>query len=428
MSIAFVGMRGTGSWSTDERPKNYRETILFLYPNGRAPLTALLSKMRSESTDDPDFNWWTQALADQRATVTGVYTDVLSTAYVSGASAGDTLYIKMSEDDAKQFRVGHQILLRDASDYTVDVNAKVTASTKNGASSYLTVTLLEDDDNSSLGDLSDCDTCLVIGNINAEGATMPSAISYDPTKWNNYTQIFRTPLSITRTAAKTRLRTKDARKNAKREALEIHSMEMEKAFLWGIRTEGVGSNGMPERTTGGLLSAVKTSGTVSDHSVDADVDSGGTWLTSGENWLNEQLEIMFRYGNSEKLAFVGSGTLLAIQQLVRNGANYTFNREKIYGYAVVQWETPFGIINMMTHPLMSYEVTNRNSMVVFEPQNLNYRYIDDTTFFGEAEKQNTGAGRTDGYNEEFLTEAGLEYHHPIGWGYLNGFGTAPPQS
>lgn len=49
----FLGMRGTGDWVTDQRPKNWRETILFLYPNGTAPLTAIMSKMKSEKTDDP---------------------------------------------------------------------------------------------------------------------------------------------------------------------------------------------------------------------------------------------------------------------------------------------------------------------------------------------------------------------------------------
>lgn len=52
---AFLGMRGTGSWATDQRPKNYRETILFLYPNGTAPLTAIMSKLKSERVDDPEF-------------------------------------------------------------------------------------------------------------------------------------------------------------------------------------------------------------------------------------------------------------------------------------------------------------------------------------------------------------------------------------
>jgi len=49
----FLGMRGTGDWVDGQRPKNWREQILYLYPNGMAPLTAILSMLNSEKTDDP---------------------------------------------------------------------------------------------------------------------------------------------------------------------------------------------------------------------------------------------------------------------------------------------------------------------------------------------------------------------------------------
>lgn len=55
--MGFLGMRGTGDWVTAQRPKNYREFLLFLYPNGQLPLTAMMSKMKSESVDDPEFRF-----------------------------------------------------------------------------------------------------------------------------------------------------------------------------------------------------------------------------------------------------------------------------------------------------------------------------------------------------------------------------------
>ena len=55
--MAFLGMRGSGDWVTDQRPKNWREGILHLYPNGMAPLTAILSKMKEEKVDDPEFKF-----------------------------------------------------------------------------------------------------------------------------------------------------------------------------------------------------------------------------------------------------------------------------------------------------------------------------------------------------------------------------------
>lgn len=413
-----LGMRGNGDWATDQRPKNWRETILYLYPNGTAPLTAIMSMLGSERVNDPEYNWWTKTLATQGGTVTNVYTDAaMSSAYTSGGTAGTVLYVKTTEAVASEFRAGHQTLMRDASDLDVDVNGKVTSVILNGASSQIAVKLLEDDDNSTSGDLSDCDTILVVGNINAEGAVMPDVIAYDPVKWYNYTQIFRTPLSMTRTALRTRLRTGDQKKEAKREALELHSIEMEKAFLYGIRTENTGSNGKPERTTQGLIAATKAGGVNANYVTDSDY-SGDTWLASGEEWLDATLEQIFRYGEAEKMAFVGSGTVLAINRLAKTAGQIQLQPATMaYGLKVWEWITPFGSIFMKTHPLFSYEASTRNSMLIFEPKNLKYRFIDDTGFTDQSKTTTK-----DGEEQEFLTEAGLEYHHPIGWGWLNGFG------
>lgn len=425
---AFLGMRGNGDWSdSDMRPKNWREMVLYLYPNGDAPLTALLSMMPSQRTDDPEFNWWTQTWPDQAGAVTDVYTDAaMATSYVSGGTAGDVLYVKVAAATIAHIRVGHQVMLSDASDYTVDVNAKVIARTANGANSCVAVKLLEDDDNSTAGDLSDCDRIKVIGNINPEFGTMPDAIAYDPTKFSNYTQIFRTPLSISRTARRTKLRTGDQYQKAKREALEYHSAEMEMAFIFGIATEGTGDNSKPERTTGGILPWIKSYGVTSDYVTDETYDNT-TWANGGEAWLDEHLEEIFRYGGDERLALVGSNTVLGINKLVKAAGNYDLKpMTTSYGIKVMQWVTPFGVVNMKRHPLMSYDATYRSSMILFEPKNLLYRYIDDTTFYKEGEKQNTGAGRLDGTSEEFLTEAGLEFHHPATCGYLNGFNQDNP--
>ena len=53
--MGFLGLRGTGDWATDQRPKSWRDGILYLYPNGMAPLTAMTAKLKSQKVDDPQF-------------------------------------------------------------------------------------------------------------------------------------------------------------------------------------------------------------------------------------------------------------------------------------------------------------------------------------------------------------------------------------
>ena len=434
---SFIGMRGTGDWPTNYRPEDWREAILYFFPNGDAPLTAILAKLAKEVATDPKFHWWTQGLPLQAADVTGVYTDAnLANAYVSGGSAGDFLYLKMAEADLTQFREGHQVTARDSSNLAVDVVAKLVAKNANGASSYIRIRLLEIDDNSSDNNLSDCDRVLVTGNINAEGAAMPDSIAYDPTEWYNNTQIFRTPMEITGTAMETKYRANpQAYAKLQKETMELHSVEMEKAFWWSVPTVGTGDNGKPERTTLGIIPAIRggydghggSAGTVSDYVLDTSY-SGKSWLAGGEDWLNTQLEIVFRYGKMTKVAFCGSQTLMAINQIVRNNGDFMWGPDTIiYGIKVREWITPLGSIALITHPLFNHESTTRRVMVIIEPENLVYRYIKnrDTQFIQEKiSKTNTGYTRRDGIKEEFLTECGLEYHHPIGWAYLTGFGLA----
>jgi len=422
----FLGMRGNDDWATNQRPKNWRQGILYLFPNGDAPLTALLSVAKEERVDDPEYNWWDKGLAAQAGTVASVYLEAsLTNEYTTGGADGDTLYAKVALAVANEFREGHVVLLRNTSNYTDDTVAKVTGVLKNGASSYIACKLLEAD--ATTTGIADCDRILIIGNLNAEGAAMPDAIAYDPTRYYNYTQIFRSPLDITRTARRTRLRTGDAYKEAKREALQLHSVEMEKAFLWGIRTENTGDNSKPERTTWGLIDFIRDSGGVSsNYTTEADFNDVA-WIDGGEEWLDAQLEEIFRYGSEERMAFCGSTALLAIARIVKEYGNYEFGPSTTsYGIRLREWVTPFGSIMLKRHPLFSYETTNRRQIVIFDPADLRYRFIDDTTFYDDPAKKNTGWTRRDGTKEEWLTECGLEMHHPTKMGYLNGVGSDNP--
>ena len=428
----FLGMRGSGDWVANQAPENWRQQILYLYPNGMAPLTAILSMISSESVDDPRFHWWTQEQSAVSGTVDAIWTDAGCTiAYVTGGVAGDILYVQMTTVLANRIRDGHQILLRDASDWSVDVVGKVVTVARGGVNSVLAVKLLEADDNSVVvpaNDLSDCDNFKIIGNINPEGGEMPDAIALNPVEVYNYTQIFRTPLSITRTARKTRLRTGDQYQKAKAEALEMHSWEMELDFLWGIRTSNIGDNGKPERTTMGAINFIRTyaAANCDDYSLNATY-SGLTWAQGGETWFKAMLEQIFRYGANEKLCLCGSGFLLGLDALAMAGGQVNLSpAQKTYGMQILTWITPFGTLHMKTHPLFSHDVTTRNMGVILEPKEMTYKYIDDTAFYGENSQkthpEGYGGRRVDGTNEEYLTECGLEFGLAQKCAVLNGVG------
>ena len=427
----FLGMRGSNDWVDGQRPLNWRQQIMYLYPNGMAPLTAILSMMGSKKVDDPNFNWWTQEQSVVFGDVASIWDDAgLTDPYEAAVASGVTIFVVITTTLANRVRAGHQILLRDTEDHTLDVVGKVTDVTRGAINSTLAVRLLEADDNSTIAghDLSDCDNFKIIGNINPEGGEMPDAIALNPVKVENYTQIFRSPLSMTRTALNTNLRTPNDYQKAKSECLELHSWEMELAFLWGIATESVGDNGKPERTTKGVINFIRDTipANVDDYSVNATY-TGQTWVTGGETWLKNMLEQIFRFGSGEKLCLCGSGFLLGIDALAMTGGQMNLTPgQKTYGMEITNWRTPFGSINMRTHPLFSYDATTRNMAVILEPKELEYKYITDTTFYGETSSKSHSSGygqrRVDGLVEEYLTECGLLFGLPQKCAVLNGVG------
>jgi hypothetical protein len=430
MAVATLGMRGAGSFVADERPKNWRQMILLLFPNGDAPLTALLSKLREQPTSDPQYQWFEKGIPVQRAQVVGAKAtnppasgDVVAANGVANEATTVSYALVRPEGntgtsyDASIFKVGHTLI----NETTDEVMLVVAVDT-----TYQTIALRRDVGDKTAGagtqpaltgNTSTGDWVTIIGSGHPEGAAIQSAVSYPPIKHFSYTQIFRTPLFLTRTARRTALRYDQdgAIKEAKREALQLHAVEMERAFLFGERSEitayptgtdstvTAASSNQPLRTTRGLLNWLPTASTTATASVHWDIgtyNAGGLSEDIFEKWLEE----VFRYGSSEKLAFCGSTVLNVLNQMAKNKmVIQAVPTDRTYGMRLNEFLTPFGTLMLKQHPLMSHNSNWRKDLFVIDVDKLTYRYIDDTKFL-----KNRQAPGDDASKDEFLTEAGLE--------------------
>ena len=425
-----LGLQSTADWSdANYIPGDWREAIMRFWPNGDAPLTAMLAKLPSEVADDYIFNWWTEGLPAQSADLTGVYTDAaMATAYVAASgAAGDVLYLKCSAAHAKEFRGGHTVNLRHtdlansyaAPHYSADTIAKVLSVTVNGANSCIVVKLLE---SANDGATYIFDHALVVGSVNPQNSESPDTISYQPVRDYNYMQIFRDALEIAGTTLSQKTRIGDWYQHEKQNTLRLHSIQMEKSFLWGIPYLGVGSNGKPEYTTCGLIRKISTN--KYDYATDT-AYAGKTWTAAGEDWLIEKLSQLFKYGGDERLAYAGIGVFNAFSKLVRNNAQITVSPGVAeYGIKVMSYMFPFGVIHLKRHPLFSYERVDQFSMVLLEPKNLKYRFMKgrDTSFRPDIMKDKGGWTDRDGIKEGWLTECGLEMHIEPTFGYFTSVG------
>ena len=412
----FLGMRGTGSWANGIRPENWREMILRLYPNGSSPITAIMSMQASEPITDPVFHWFEKGLPSQRATVGGVFADPQLTVGVLGAtSVGQILYLQTSLAGAKEFKIGHQVKISyPEGGIGYDRQGEVVNTLlSDDAHSYVSVKLHEATSNTySVDDLS---MVAVSGSGYEEGADMPDAITYDPEELYNNAQIYRTSLSLTKTALKTRIRYgSDAYKLAKMEALEIHAIEMEKSAIDGVRYTTTGAKGQPKRFTGGLIWAVKNRApeNIKDFRIDPEY-AGKTWVQAGEDWLDANLTLVNTYGSGEKLGISGYGASRGIQSLVRAGSEFQISpSDKAYGIKVTDWVTSNGVLSMKTHPLFVEDPQYRNSILIYEPARFKFRPLRDTRFIEDPPEKNENRNNgKDSVDEEYLTEGGFEYNN-----------------
>jgi len=387
----ILGMKGSGTFVGDvERPYNWREMILYLFPNGEAPLTALLSKLKSEATDDAMFNWFEKALPSQRFQLN---------AQVLAGAGSMVLKTAGANDEYKYWKKG-QVFMHETSGEAAIVTADPTNNTITITKGWGEVAGTQWEANEYI---------IIIGTAHEEGTTTPTPIGYQPDNLYNYAQIFRDSLGITRTAKKTRLRTGEAYEEAKREALQFHSIQMEKAFIWGHRYQTTGAGGHPIRSTRGFMRFISSNA----------IDAGG--VVTESDW-DSYMERLFRYGSAEKLALVGSTALNVLNQLAKNRSTIQqVPGAQTYGMSLVKYISPFGVLYLRMHPLFNEHTEWRKLMLVVDTDKLKYRFIDDTDFY-----VNRQTAATDGTLDEFLTEAGLEIHHEKCHGYIEDMSSFAP--
>lgn len=391
--MAFAGVRGTGSFGTDERPKNFREMILFLNPNGSAPLFALTSKARKESVNDPEFAWFEELLDQVRVTInfsTGYATSIETfTIAADGLKlvAGDILLIE------KAVTVGtydHELV--EVSSVTSDTEIVVKRAAANTTRAALT-------NNQAL---------LKIGSAFAEGSAKAGISNRNPTKVRNYTQIFKTAVGQTRTSTQTKYRTGDAWANDKKRRSFDHSRDIEMSILFGKAYEDT-SGTHPKRFTAGLRSFFSTN--VTAFTTTPTIDTFISAIQGCFDWDSE--------AGDERLMFVGNGFINGLNKLVRDSSNTEIMFNKVidlYGMKLNEFIIPQGRVAIKTHPLLNRNARYTYSAFIVDPTMIKWRPLQETKF-----EDNIQTPGTDAREGQWLTEGGIELQFERTGGYIENF-------
>ena len=390
---AITGLRGTGEFSTDFRPKNYRELFTLLEPNGNAPLNALLAMGSSESTNDPEYKNFRDELPDRKLQVNGA---------VASTSTG-TITIDASDDN--KFAVAGAIIVNSGTGEVMHVTAD-TASTTLTVTRNIGGTTFQIADNAEL---------FIAGFAASEGANTPTAISFDATVASNYTQIFRTAFAVSNTLRSTYLRTGDKLEESMTKALKLHMSDIERAMFFGKKHEANGSSAQPTRFTGGLINSLSTVVDVATSFASYDGASAGNMSEEGFDSL--LISTIFKYGSKQKIAFVGETVANQLQQIGKDRWQPTAV-DGTYGLSLTRYSTFAGDLMVHLHPQFRQIPGMKSAMVVVDFPYLVYRYLEgrDTGLL-----ENRQAPGVDSVTHEYLTECGLELTQDKVHAYIKGW-------
>ena len=394
-AVSIQGLRGTGNWATDERPKDFRESILWLNPNGDSPLTAFLGKLKSAPLTDPEFSWWEEEMEPIKLLVNGAHTNAVTTLTVHpGSNNNSTGAFSVVKGDVLMVMTATGIVTGEymtvSADPTVDTAVPVT---RGAAGSTAAV-------------IADGAYVICVGSAFAEGTLSPSATNKNPTKYTNYAQIFKTAYELANTADNTKVRTGNARENDKKRQMFNHSTKLEMAYLFGRANETVGTNGKPLRFTGGVFNFLQNqTKTFVKNGSGADAWTEDNFIDAIAGCFNYTADGV---GN-ERVVLCGNGALTALNKLARNSASTRVNFDGVveaYGMKLQRWILPQGTIYLRTHPLFNTNPVYQYAMLGLNLSGLRDRYLRKHTF-----KDNIQAPDSDTVKGQWIGETGLEVNH-----------------
>jgi hypothetical protein len=379
---AILGLRGTGQFDTDARPKNYRELFTLLEPNGTAPLQALLAMSASESTNDPEFKNFRDELPNRTLTVN----------QVGGHAPVDTT-LNIDDDDDEAFLVAGSLLKNLSTGEVMRVTAA-----NDGANTVDVVRGI----GGAAAAIADGEELIIMGFADQEGGLSPEATSFDAVINFNYTQIFKTAIQVTGTLQNTYLRTGDKEQEAITKALKLHMADIERSMFFGNKDEVNGATASPTRYTGGLFSEI-----VNQTDLATDPFGSGANTMSENDFDQLLIENIFAFGSAEKVVFAGPRAITNLQRIAKSRWQPT-QVSGSYGVSMTRYSTYAGDLLVHLHPMFRQISGLADTMVVLDFPYLKYRYMAnrDTKI-----ERNIQANDFDGVKHQYLTECGLEMTH-----------------
>jgi hypothetical protein len=365
--------RGTANILENRVVVNMSDVISMLEPDS-SPLLVLTKRLATKATSNYKFEWMEEDPMGRWTAFAGTTEETPGTELA--VTAGTGAYFAV-HDLLKNIVTGEIVRITD-----IDTD---------------TLTVVRAYGTTAAANMTTNDKLLLIGNAIMQGAGSPAEKYNNPVAVFNYTQIFRTPFSVTRTLDKTKLYGGDELARLRKKKAIEHAKSIEYAFLFGEKKLDV-TGAQPVTTTAGVYTYL----------------AGGTNNVSKsasevvEDDFLEFCKNVFTYGSSEKVLLASSKVIAKINSWAQGKLQLIqADKDKTYGLNIVKYVSPFGELNIVKHPLLVNGYDGYS--FALDMEELKYRPLaeSDTKL-----RTNIQANDEDGERDEYLTEAGLELRMP----------------
>lgn len=366
--------RGTSNILAQRLKIEMDDVIAELRPDAN-PLLVITSKINKKPVTSYKYEWFEEDPAGRWFKAAAAIADSATTFTVA-----DSVGIQIAVDDLlKVASTGEMMLVTGIQ----SSGGSTTVTVKRGVGSTEAAAIAKDA------------YILVMANALPQGSNAPSEKRRNPFVQYNYTQIFKTPFSVTNTLNASAQVGEDEMARLRRKAGEEHAISIEYAIMFGERSIDL-TGEQPRTTTGGVLESIATTPNKLEKTL--------ATVTQGD--FDTFLQKVFEYGSQSKLclsspSFLGLFTNWAKEKL------YVTSNETKFGMNVMSYVTPFGELKLTKHPLLVDGYDGYG--IVLDMEEVSYRPLTgrDTQLV-----TNIQAADEDGERDMYITEAGVQVKLP----------------
>ena len=378
------------------RKQSFADSLLRNFPNGTAPLLALIGEINKKKAVSTEHGYFTKTMAFVKPVINNS----------GGYAGGDTTLTVTSTEGIVSGTLFEVPSTREVIRVTAD------------PSSATSITVARAQGRIAAAAIPNSTELMQIGNAHARASSRPTARTFRTDYIANYTSIVRNAWALSETDRNSMANAgwENVAENEADAAL-LHSADIEAQMWWGQAMAPTGTP--PRHTTQGIIDAIY-------QYAPSNVITAGS--TTNYSQLMAMMEPMFKFTSNMgdptfRVIFCDSVAMRVFQDIGRYmGTLQQMMGESnnSFGVQYTKFRTYKGVVAIKEHPLFNSLRTANGLAVVTDLPTINVAYLGDRNAKPEQYELGKNANGQDAIGGSFTSEFAMEVTSPITCGIIKG--------